>query len=190
MVELGPDAPTWNGDWTTADLAAHLWARENRPDALPGIVAGGALGRHTEAVRRQTLRRPYTEVVGALRNGPPWFWAAKWVPIMDAHEWFVHHEDVRRPNGMAPRDLDPDLEDQLWSVIDKWGKSLTRSVNVGIDVANTRGQTKTIRSGTGHVTLSGPTGELMLYLFGRPVEVELTGDDISVAIIKRAEFSA
>ncbi len=29
--ELGPDAPTLCGDWTTADLAAHLVVRERNP---------------------------------------------------------------------------------------------------------------------------------------------------------------
>lgn len=190
MVELGPDAPTWNEGWTTADLAAHLLTRENRPDVLPGLVAGGAAARHTETVRREALKQPYAKVVQGLRNGPPWFWAAKWIPVMDVHEWYVHHEDVRRPNGGEPRDLSPDLEAQLWSLIDRFGRSLTRKLDIGIDVTNSEGQTKSIRSGTGHVTLSGPTGELFLYLFGRPVNVEITGDDIAVATLKKARLSA
>ena len=31
MAEVGPDAPTLCGGWTTRDLAAHLLLRERRP---------------------------------------------------------------------------------------------------------------------------------------------------------------
>ena len=38
LAEVGPDAPTLCGDWTTRDLAAHLVVRERRLDATPGIT--------------------------------------------------------------------------------------------------------------------------------------------------------
>ena len=44
---VGPDAPTLCDGWLTADLAAHLIVREHRPDAMPGILAGGPFARHT-----------------------------------------------------------------------------------------------------------------------------------------------
>ena len=41
IAETGPDAPTLCVGWLTADLAAHLMARENRPDAAAGIILPG-----------------------------------------------------------------------------------------------------------------------------------------------------
>ena len=37
LTELGPDAPTLCEGWRSADLAAHLFIREHRPDAVPGF---------------------------------------------------------------------------------------------------------------------------------------------------------
>ena len=68
--ELGPAAGTLNEGWTTADLAAHLVARDRRPDSVPGLVVP-ALAGWSEHVRRGILRRPYTDVVENLRMGPP-----------------------------------------------------------------------------------------------------------------------
>lgn len=42
FMEVGPDAPTLCGEWTTRDLAAHLVVRESRPDAAAGILLKAA----------------------------------------------------------------------------------------------------------------------------------------------------
>ena len=44
LLEVGPDAPTLCGDWTTRDLAIHLYLRENRPDAAAGMFIGPVKG--------------------------------------------------------------------------------------------------------------------------------------------------
>ena len=44
FAEVGPDAPTLCGDWSTRDLAAHLVMRERRPDGAVGIVFPPAAG--------------------------------------------------------------------------------------------------------------------------------------------------
>ena len=94
--ELGPDARTLNEGWTTADLAAHLVARDRRPDSVPGLVVP-VLAAWSEHVRHGVLRRPYTDIVENLRTGPP-----RWSPLRrpaadrigNTHEFFVHYEDV------------------------------------------------------------------------------------------------
>jgi uncharacterized protein (TIGR03085 family) len=101
LDELGPDAPTLDEGWTTADLASHLVARDRRPDSVPGLVVPLLAG-WSEHVRHGILRRPYGEVVTALRQGPP-----RWSPLRrpgpdrvgNTHEFFVHYEDVRYSNG-------------------------------------------------------------------------------------------
>src|SRR5215468_2340200 len=95
LDEVGPDAPTLCEGWTTRDLAAHLVARERRPDSVPGLVAEPFAG-WSEKVRTGELRRPYTELVDLLRSGPP-----RWSPLGwpagdrlgNTHEMFVHLED-------------------------------------------------------------------------------------------------
>src|SRR5699024_2731605 len=75
LLDKGPDAPTLCGDWTTRDLAVHLWIRENKPLAqvksmLP--VGGDAVEAETE----KALARPYEETVRKWAEGPralsPW----------------------------------------------------------------------------------------------------------------------
>ena len=50
MLVAGPDAPTLCEGWTVKDLAAHLVARERRPDSGPGVIIP-VFARWTEHVR-------------------------------------------------------------------------------------------------------------------------------------------
>ena len=55
LDQIGPDQPTLCEGWTTRDLAAHLIARERRPDTLPGV---DSLTNTTEyAVHLEDVRR-------------------------------------------------------------------------------------------------------------------------------------
>lgn len=186
--DLGPDAPTLSGDWTTRDLAAHLWARENRPDAGPGLVLGGPFGKHTDKVQSGVAERPFADVVADLRGGPPWWAIGRWVASMDVHEWFVHHEDVRRANGGSARDLGAD-EALVWAALGRFAKMLTKSLDVGLRLETTDGRSRDVRSGDTTVVVRGTAGELMLRLFGRGVaEVEVEGDPAAVAAFESASF--
>ena len=66
FVQLGPDAPTLCSGWVTADLAAHLVARERRPDSGPGLV-WPPLAAHTDKVRRSIRDRTPWERADRLR---------------------------------------------------------------------------------------------------------------------------
>ena len=59
--ELGPDAPTLCEGWTTRDLAAHLWVRENRLDASAGLFIP-ALKPRLDTVTEEVLERDYDEL--------------------------------------------------------------------------------------------------------------------------------
>ncbi len=173
--------------WQTRDLAAHLWAREHRPDAGPGLVAGGALGRHTDKVVSKVAARPYDEIVGDLRDGPPVYWPGRWVPSMDVHEWFVHHEDVRRANDGARRDLGA-FDADIWKAVDRWGSMLTKGGGVGIRAVTPDGRVQQLRDGDAMAVLHGEPGEILLHLFGRPAEVTVDGDEEAVARLDAAEL--
>lgn len=178
--QLGPDAPTRCEGWRTTELAAHLHTREHRLDAGPGLLGRGPFARYTAKLEAKAARRPFGELVGELRDGPPRQWFGRYLPAGDLHEWFVHHEDVRRANGEQPR-LDDDLDDALWDALGRWGKILTRKADVGVELVAHDGRRRQVKDGDGSVVLRGRPGELLLALFGRESTSTLEGSDAAVA---------
>jgi hypothetical protein len=60
----------------------------------------------------------------------------------------------------------------------------------GLEVATSDGRRRTVRRGEPRVTLTGPPGELVLYLNGRTsvAEVELDGPPEAVDAVRSARF--
>ena len=192
--EVGPDAPTLCGDWTTRDLAAHLVVRERRPDAAVGIIVSKAAG-YTDKVQSGVAAGDWDELVETVRSGPP-LWSPTKIGAIDKAantvEFFVHHEDVRRAaEGWEPRELDADLTDALYSMLEKMGKRLVSSSPVGIVVEPSADHEPIVlKQAEPSVTVRGPVGELVLFVFGRQTHsaVEVFGDDASVATVNAAQF--
>ena len=188
FLEVGPEAPTLAGDWTTRDLAAHLVVRERRPDAGPGIISG-FLRDYSEKVRITERDRPWAELVERVREGPP-LWSPMRIDAVDelvnTVEFFVHHEDVRRAeDGWTPRALDRQLERALTSSIKRAGGMLARKATVGLTMNADGVDPVRLRKGDPVVTISGPIGECVLYLYGRKdvAAVTLDGPDGAVTSI-------
>lgn len=191
--DLGPTAPTLCGVWTTSDLAAHLLVRKTRPDAAVGLVVAAAHG-WTEKVETRLLERiPYPVVVRRLRCGPPTFafGALPGIgPKLDLHEWFVHHEDVRRAAGLEMR---PDsgqqrtLDDAIWGVLPIWAARLSKQVKgIGLVLVSEDGRRRRVRKtpiGAGWVELHGRPSEMLFALFNRRDHAvyEAVGSDADVA---------
>ena len=196
FVEVGPAAPTLSGDWTTHDLAAHLVARERRPDGSVGIVVP-ALSGYAEKVRRSVRAGDYDDVVEKVREGPP-----RWSPTrrdaVDAAantiEFFVHHEDVRRAReGWAARELDQGTRDDLASALRRFARFLARGLDVGLTLQPTDTTDRSpirVSRGEPRVTVGGPIAELVLFMYGRKrvATVELAGPDDAVETVRLAEF--
>lgn len=191
--QVGPDAPTLCGDWTTRDLAAHLVVRERRPDAAIGIVAS-ALSTYGEKVRADQALAPYPDIVRTVRNGPP-----KWSPmrlgpvdaLTNTVEYFVHHEDVRRgADPWEPRALPSTLEADLRSALGRMAKMMTRKAPCGIVLEPDGGDRIVAKSGEPSVVLRGNVGELVLFLFGRQAHshVEIDGPDEWAEAVRTASF--
>ena len=185
--ELGPDAPTLCAGWVTADLAAHLAARERRPDSGPGLV-WPPLAAHTDTVRRTVRdRTPWVELVATVRRGPPLLLRPFDGP-MNTVEFFVHVEDVRRAQaGWEPRPLSPQLADALWARIGPGG--MAKRVPATIVVSSPGRGSKERGSGP-RLLLEGDPGELVLFGSGRQgaARVELTGDPDLAARLRTASL--
>ena len=112
LGQLGADAPTLLGSWTTHDLAAHLVLREHDYLAAPGLVVPGTWGRLAERRRLALTKTAFADLVSTVRAGPPpGFFKVGWVRrFPNLNEFFVHHEDVRRASGLGPR-TNPPAED-------------------------------------------------------------------------------
>ncbi|MDQ6649625.1 MAG: TIGR03085 family metal-binding protein [Actinomycetota bacterium] len=186
---VGPDAPTLCAGWRAADLAAHLVVRERNPAALPGAMAGGGpLAAYTERVTEQQRdEASFAELVGRLRTGPPLLGLfglpgpREWLNL---HEFFVHHEDVRRPAGLEPRDLGPALEEGLWRRLRGLAMVVVRAPKgIAIELVRPDGAAVNASRGAARVRVEGEVGELFLYAYGRrsAARVEVSGDPSALA---------
>jgi len=180
LEQLGPDAPTLAGDWTTRDLAAHLVVRERRPDATPGIAVPLLAG-WTRSVQERAARRPYEELVADVRSGPP-AWSPFALPKVDrlfnTAEFFVHHEDVRRAQpGWFPRVLPDRAQQTLWKVATGRAQLALRGLGCGVALVQPDGTSTVVGDGDGAAVVSGEPQELLLFLFGRGehAQVEVSG---------------
>lgn len=194
LLELGPDAPTLCGDWTTNALAAHLVVRERRPDATPG-VAISALAPWTARVQDGYEDKPFEELVRLVRTGPgrlsP-FSLPGVDKLLNTSEYAVHHEDVRRAQpGWQPRELPPKVADTLWRATQARARLALGSVKAGVVLARSDAdESKVVNDGEPAVTLTGPPMELLLFLYGRRdhARVEITGDPFARTALDAASL--
>ena len=194
MSALGPEAPTLLAPWTTHDLAAHLVIREHDYRAAPGLVVPGAWGRFAERRRDALTRKDYATLLTTIRSGPPpGFFRIGWVRrVANLNEFFVHHEDVRRANGLRPRTNAAALDDALWrNVVGARWFLARRLRSVGLELEWV-GTTEVLRArrGTPVARITGLPGELLLYLFGRrdAADVEVSGPEAAVAAVEGVRF--
>jgi uncharacterized protein (TIGR03085 family) len=194
FTELGPEAPTLLESWTTHDLAAHLVVREHDPLAGPGLVLPGVWGRFAERRRRLLARQDFAELVATIRSGaPPGFFRIGWVRrVPNLNEFFVHHEDVRRADGRAPRTNGQAMDEALWHNVRYGAWFLARRLRgVGLEL-RWMGSSETMRARRGQapVSVTGSPGELLLYLFGRQgaAQVEVSGPAAAVEALRRARL--
>ncbi len=190
--KFGPDAPTLCEGWDTLDLAAHLVAREARADAALGLVVPPLAG-HLQKVMDQYKAKGYDHLVGMLRTGPPWMHRKGPLASANVNENFVHHEDMRRPAGEAPRVLDPEMDQILWKMLG-FGVRMSRKA--------VRGAALTLRAPDGReivvtkegapVVMTGEPGELILFMGGRKDAAVVThdGSDEAIGILLAADLGA
>lgn len=163
--------------------------------AGPCLVGPRPFQRFAERRRaRLAERKDFTWLVARIRSGPPiGFFRIGWVrALANLNEFFVHHEDVRRANGQPPRSLAAEMDAALWRNVRRGGRYLCRRLHAcGLEIkwAGTN-ERVTVRPGEPTARLSGPPGELLLYIFGRQgaAQVELSGPPNAVAAVRRTHF--
>jgi uncharacterized protein (TIGR03085 family) len=160
FLRLGPDAPTLCKGWTTLDLAAHLALREH-------------FTRWGDERLTAEKAKGMPDLVQQLRHGAPLIpWRVPGLRTMlNGVEYFIHHEDVRRANGMDRRPSRSDLEKLSWRMLRFLGRRpATKLKPTAIHLIADDGRRHSFGSGDG-VTLTGPPSELLLYLSGRRTAV-------------------
>jgi uncharacterized protein (TIGR03085 family) len=190
LSAVGPDAPTACGGWTAADMAAHLYVRERRIDAMPGVIGAGPLHSHTDRVMASVLRvHSYDYLIGRIAAGPP-------LPLrpldeaINLFEYFVHTEDVRRANGEGPREAPEALERLMWRRLRPMLRlSLRRAKGIQVELVAEHGDRTVIGNGP-TVRLLAPVGELVLYAYNRKdiAQVERTGDEAALRVLADARL--
>ena len=195
FAELGPFVPTLLAGWTAHDLAAHIVLRERDLIAGPCIVLPGPFQRFAERRRaRLAASKDFAWLITRIRTGPPiGFFQIGWVrSFANLNEFFVHHEDLRRANGLGPRTFAPTMDAALWRNVCRSSRYLTRRLrDAGLDMEWPGGREQlSIRAGEPRARLSGPPGELLLYLFGRQTvaQVEASGSPEAVAAVRRTHL--
>ena len=190
LAEFGADAPTLCAGWLTLDLAAHLVAREARSDAALGLVVPPLAG-HLQRVMDKYKERGYDTLVRMLRTGPPVMHRIGPLAAANVNENFVHHEDVRRANGLSPRPLPPETDAVLWKLLGFGARLTKRAVRgTSLTLHTPDGRTRVVSTDGPSVSLTGDPGELALYLAGRKeaAVVKLDGAPTAVAIVEAANF--
>ena len=193
LDKTGPDAPTLCAGWTTGDLAAHLVLREHRPDAAAGVL-GGPLARYTERVQTRIKRRTsFPDLVRTIRSGPPSL-SFMALPGMDervnAVEYFVHHEDIRRAApDWEPRELGSGESALLWQRL-RLARFMLRRAPVGVELARDDREADdqrwriTVKNATPAVTVIGSPAELTMWVMGRTGAAQVRFDGTDVAVSK------
>lgn len=195
---LGPEAPTLCEGWTTRDLAAHLFVRERRPMAAPGIMLEPLAQLVDRSMTAAQERYDFAELVSKLRGGPP-----IWSPFraldeqLNTIEYFVHHEDVRRAQpDWEPRTLDAAEQDALWGRLTamlrlKASKGSKGTVGLILQRDDT-GDVLRLRAGEPAITMVGPPSELLLYAYGRKAVARVAkhGEPDAVADVDDAQLGS
>ncbi len=194
MLARGAEAPTLSGDWTVAELAAHLVIREGRPHQAAGIVLPPLAKRTDRATRELAARSTFEELVERVRQGPP-AWHPAHVGAVDEAvnlvEMFVHREDVRRA-GPDPsrRTLEQSMVSALWGRLRVMARPLLRRAEDTVVMVTAKDRVAVTRSGRPSVEVHGAPGELLLFAFGRQqvAQVELVGPPDAVQRLLQARL--
>jgi uncharacterized protein (TIGR03085 family) len=200
LRSVDPNSPTLSGEWTAAQLAAHLVLRERSAVELLGRLPNRRLQHIAQHhIDDLVAREPYQRIVDQVADGPSWRDAMRPVPTSliwslppvreraNLLEYLVHHEDVRRAApGWAQRELSEQFLRGVWHRLPVTVRLTMRTLPIGVAIAwPGHGELRTPRARRHGVavTVSGDPVELALFAFGRQavarVDYDGTPDDVA-----------
>lgn len=201
LTVLGPDAPTLCAGWTARHLAAHLYLRETDPLAASGIFLGPLKATNQRRMARLMSETDFDQLVALLARGPRGLNPIR-IPAVDnkvnALEFFVHHEDLRRggPFLVRPRVLWLQTDELLWEAAIALAIRRLRGLRIGVVLQRVRDGRPTdeeavVATGPTPVRVVGEPGELVLWLFGRlaAAEVRFSGPAQGLAKLGKKRLS-
>jgi uncharacterized protein (TIGR03085 family) len=193
LDELGPDAPTLCEGWTTKDMAAHVYVRERRLDASIGVLPLGPLSAYTDRVMASTLRTlGYDENVRRFRVVPPHLRIGPLDELMNTGEYWIHTEDVRRPNGLPRREMPEEFERAIWRRLSRQARMSFRRADVAIHLVPTVGSPVDVgqKDSADRVEVRGRPSELLLLAYNRTADsdVEYVGEPAAVERLRATKF--
>ncbi len=191
-LTVGEDAPTLCGDWTVKELVAHLLVRENRPWAAAGIVVPPLAGL-TEKSMERMARKDFGVLVEKLRDpGLNMYRLPAAEVALNTLEYFVHLEDIRRAQpGWEPRVLAAADLGLIWKLGRGAGRMMARRLGVPVTIRRSdTGREAVLNAGDDPVVVTGPPGEVVLFLYGRGYARDLSfeGPADAVAEVRGADL--
>lgn len=171
LSAVDADAPTLCEGWTAHDLAIHLWAIKHDPLSWPGIAVPALAGTTATRADRIRGRWTYPELVARLRADSGRI-ACMPLDRFEGHrhalgEYYVHSQDVARPNGLRQEPPDEPLEDALWLRARKAARLLHSRPTPGLVLERERGVSVQVTRGDPALILRGKPTELLCWVYGR-----------------------
>ncbi|MEE8602036.1 maleylpyruvate isomerase family mycothiol-dependent enzyme [Euzebya tangerina] len=199
------EAETLCDGWDAGDMVAHLLVRERQPWNSAGILVP-ALEKMHESAMAKKKEEGRTALTQQLRDGPPWPLARGPLGRIQVGEDYIHTEDIRRGgaatvSGEGAASLEPDdgtgdseTAGLLWEALKRFATmtlgglkaegvisltdgSKTRNVAVGGRLATS---TREMPPGAEVYTVTGPVGDLLLWVTGRSAANVETGGSLSL----------
>ncbi|NHB86006.1 maleylpyruvate isomerase family mycothiol-dependent enzyme [Tessaracoccus sp. HDW20] len=160
--------------WRTQDLAAHLYVRERKLGALPGI-GFERFAERTAAIQQEALHSmDYPDLVREIRR-PGWIMRPL-DDLVNTSEMFIHHEDVLRANDRSQK-LTPKEQAKLWPMVTVMARRVQAKAGVQVRIGRSdTGDETQIGTGSRILHLRGLPSELLLHLTGRDSDVEMIAD--------------
>lgn len=175
MRESGPFAETACEGWQVQDLAAHLWIREHRPSALPGIGLE-RFAERTDRIQKESLHElGFLGVLEQLEQ-PSWY-MRPFDRLVNRVEYYIHHEDVLRPRGEKVH-LTAREREGFEKMALVMARKAEREAGVELVVTPRGSRPRTFGKGTRTIFVEGFANELLLHFTGREADVSVTGDDV------------
>lgn len=201
MTTLGPDAPTLCTGWTAHHLAAHLRLRETAPLAAAGMFIGPLESVTNKRMARLMSELDFDELVALVAKGPGGLNPMRLKAVdekVNSLEFFVHHEDLRRGEGlpMPSRMMGPEADDFVWDAAIGLATTRLRRLRIGVVLQRVRAgrpsdEQAAVSTGRNPVTVIGEPGELVLWLYGRhgAAQVQMIGPADSLAKLRSTSLS-